>query len=123
MAKIRVLHQYGCKIDDEYDGLRPLHRAAKGKHAYAAHWLVTLGADTNNEDPEGWPVPHYAAKHCATEVIKVFRMKAIEEIYTVVQGKTTEDLAREHCDNAQFADMLGRWIKEKKEEAHTSFTA
>lgn len=122
MAKIRALHKYGARIDEDFEGARPLHLAIIEKMAYASHWLVTLGADLNAVHSSGLPAAHLAAKHCAAEVLKVFRMKQVKQIYDLVDGKSTEDFAREGCED-KVGDMLARWTKEHKEEAHASFTS
>jgi len=121
MAKIRALHAYGAKVDEDFNGDRPVHFAARKLHAYAAHWLITLGADATNTDASGLPLAHVTAKACANEVMKVLRMKGID-MYSAHNGATPEDVARESCpEDGGLASMLARWTAEKKQKDGDAF--
>lgn len=124
MGKIRALHAYGARVDEDFEGDRPVHLAVRKQHAFATHWLLTLGANPDNTDASGLPLTHATAKACAMEPMKVIKMKKKLDLFSLHEGSTPEDLARANCseDNGMAA-MLARWAADKKKEDKENFAS
>lgn len=113
---VRALRQYGAKVDEEIGGKTALHRAVEGGHVLAFTFLKQFGANPNRPDSDGWPGPHLAAIKCQHEVLKSLRIQGADAtLFAAANGKTPEDLAKEHnCED--MPEMLQRWWKMKKQK-------
>lgn len=120
IAPIKILSFYGGKLNQEFEGSRPLHVASEKGHTFAAHVLAEQGADFDAKDANGLTAFHLACFHGHTEILKVLWKFKCDWLATTADGKTTYEVAQEG-GHESIITLLDLMIEQKTEKDKEDF--